>query len=124
MKTMIEAGHYYQVQGPSNASMQGWEIGKELAASMPQAELALFIDDYHERQDFMVQGDSFLEPEDAELAVKEMKETASMVLYESDFASIAAQQISQLHDEGLVKEKQGVFKVGGVRLGCLRRCWN
>ena len=47
MKTIVEACHYYQVNGPSVLSVKGWDIGKDFVASQANAELALFVDDFY-----------------------------------------------------------------------------
>lgn len=121
MKTIIEAGHYYQVHGPSVSSMKGWEIGTGLAASTEGAELLLFVDDYHQTQTFLEPGDAFLETTEAAKAAATLLDGAEHVFYEADLAKAAPQKMSELLDDGLVKEKKGVLSVGGVRLGCLRR---
>lgn len=119
--TIIEAGHYYQVNGPSQLSMKGWEIGKDLAAGQPGAELVLFVDDHHQEQTFLEPGDSFLDPEEASKAASKLLDEADYVFSEAAFAEAAPAKVSGLLEDGLVKLKKGVLSVGGVRLGCLRR---
>lgn len=121
MKTIVEAGHYYEVNGPSILSMKGWEIGKEIVAGSTDAALALFVDDYHQEQTFIEPGDAFLEPEEAAEAMAKLKDEVSHVFSEASLAGIAPQKIKELLESGLVKLKKGVLSVGGVRLGCLRR---
>lgn len=121
MKTIVEAGHYYQVNGPSVLSVKGWEIGKEIVASQANAELALFVDDYHQEQTFLEPGDSFFEPDKAAHVASEFLNEANHVFSEAALAEIAPQKMSELLEDGLVKLKKGILSVGGVRLGCLRR---
>lgn len=121
MKTIVEAGHYYQVNGPSVLSIKGWEIGKDLVASQSEAELALFVDDYHQEQTFLEPGDTFLEPEEVDQVAAALLDEADYVFSEAALAEIAPKKISELLDDGLVKLKKGVLSAGGVRLGCLRR---
>ncbi|MFA7653663.1 MAG: hypothetical protein WCX97_01275 [Candidatus Magasanikbacteria bacterium] len=42
---IIEAGHYYQIHGPTQLSRDGWEIIKKIKET--QDDTMLFIDDYH-----------------------------------------------------------------------------
>lgn len=121
MKTIIEAGHYYQVNGPSVLSMKGWEIGKDLVANQQDAELVLFIDDYNQEQAFLEPGDTFLNSDEAVQAASTLSSEASHVFSEARLAEAAPQKLSELLEDGLVKLKKGVLSVGGVRLGCLRR---
>ena len=117
---IVEAGHYYQVNGPSMLSVKGWEIGKEYAASQENAGLVLLIDDYHDEQTFLEPGDKFLPPADANTVADAMTTEADYVFSEAALAQTAPQKIGQLLDDGLVKLQKGVLSVGGVRLGCLR----
>lgn len=121
MKTIVEAGHYYQVNGPSVLSMKGWEIGKGLVANQPGAELVLFVDDYHQEQTFLEPGDTFLSPDEASQAADMFLEEADYVFSEAALAEAAPQKLGELLEDGLVKLKKGVLSAGGVRLGCLRR---
>lgn len=120
MKTIVEAGHYYQVNGPSVLSIKGWEIGKDYAANQADAEMALFVDDYHQEQAFLEPGDVFLEPIESALATETLLSEADHVFSETAFAEIAPTKMNELLDDGLVKLKKGVLSAGGVRLGCLR----
>lgn len=119
MKTIIEAGHFYSVNGPSQASLKGWQIGKELAADLPNSGLVLFVDDYHNEQDFLEPGDTFLSTEEAELAAEAMKQEAAHVFSEADIAKNAPAKVGELLDDGAVKLKKGVVSVLGVRLGTM-----
>lgn len=121
MKTIVEAGHYYQVNGPSVLSVKGWEIGKDYVASQANAELALFVDDYHQEQAFLEPGDTFFEPGEAAQVADAFLSEADHVFSEAALAEIAPQKMSELLEGGLVKLKKGVLSVGGVRLGSLRR---
>jgi hypothetical protein len=121
MKTIVEAGHYYQVNGPSVLSIKGWEIGKEFVAGQENAELALFVDDYHQEQTFLEPGDTFLEANQAADVATAFLNEADHVFSEAALAEVAPQKMSELLEDGLVKLKKGVLSVGGVRLGCLRR---
>ena len=121
MNTIVEAGHYYQVNGPSVLSMKGWEIGKELAASQPSAGLALLVDDYHEEQNFIEPGDTFLGQAEAVHAAQTLLTEADYVFSETEIAAGTPAKVVELLENGLVKLKKGVLSVGGVRLGYLRR---
>lgn len=121
MKTIVEAGHYYEVNGPSILSMKGWKIGKEIVDGNHKSELALFVDDYHQEQTFLEPGDTFLAPEEAAQAIATLEDEADHVFSEASLAEIAPARIKELLEDGLVKLKKGVLSVGGVRLGCLRR---
>jgi hypothetical protein len=121
MKTIVEAGHYYQVNGPSVLSVKGWDIGKDFVASQANAELALFVDDYHQEQAFLEPGDSFFEPDKAALVANTFLSDADHVFSEAALAEHAPQKMSELLEDGLVKLKNGILSAGGVRLGCLRR---
>lgn len=120
MKTIVEAGHYYEVNGPSVLSVKGWEIGKDLVASNANAQLALFIDDYHQEQTFLEPGDTFLENAEASVVAEIFKSEADHVFSEVAIAEQAPSKMSELLENGLVKLKKGVLSVGGVRLGCFR----
>jgi hypothetical protein len=120
MKTIIEAGHYYQVNGPSELSITGWEVGKEMAAHLPEAELALFIDDFHQTQPPLDPEDTFLDPDAAVVAAAGFESVADHVFSEAAFAVVAPQKAASLQSEGLVKVKKGILSAGGIRLGCLR----
>ncbi len=119
MKTIIEAGHFYSVPGPSYASVKGWEIGKGLTAGTPDSELALFIDDYHDEQLYLEPGDSFLGGEEGAVAATVMIGEADHIFSEADIAKSAVATLSELLEDGLVKLKKGIVTVGGVRLGTL-----
>lgn len=120
MKTIVEAGHYYQVNGPSVLSIKGWEIGKDFVASQENAELALFVDDYHQEQTFLEPGDTFLEKTEAAQIASMLINEADHVFSEAALAEIAPQKMNELLEDGLIKLKKGVLSVGGIRLGCLR----
>lgn len=124
MKTIVEAGHYYSVNGPSVLSMKGWEIGKDLVANESDAELALFIDDYHHEQTFLERGDTVLGENEGQQAAEGLSIEADHIFSESALAESAPQKMSELLENGLVKLKKGVLTAGGVRLGCLRRQGN
>jgi hypothetical protein len=119
MKTVIEAGHFYSVNGPSHASLKGWQIGKELAATLPNSELVLFVDDYHNEQDFLEPGDAFLSADEAMIAAEVMKQEAVHVFSEADIAKNAPTKVGELLDERAVRLKKGVVSVSGVRLGTM-----
>lgn len=119
MKTIIEAGHFYSVNGPSQASLKGWQIGKELAATLYDAGLVLFVDDYHNEQDFLEPGDAFLSTEEAESAAEAMKQEAAHVFSEADIAKSAPTKVGELLDDGAVKLKKSVVSVSGVKLGTM-----
>ncbi len=119
METIIEAGHFYSVNGPSQASLKGWQIGKELATNLPNSGLVLFIDDYHDEQDFLEPGDTYLGNEEAELAAETMKQEATHVFSETEIAKVAPTKVGELLDDGAVKLKKGVVSVSGVRLGTM-----
>jgi hypothetical protein len=119
MKTIVEAGHYYQVNGPSALSVKGWEVGKEFVANQADAELALFVDDYHQEQTFIEPGDTFFDREVAAQTAQTFYDEADHVFSESVFAEMAPQKIGELLEDGLVKLKKGVLSVGGVHLGYL-----
>lgn len=121
MKTIVEAGHYYQVNGPSVLSVKGWEIGKELVAAEANAELVLFVDDYHQEQTFLEPGDTFLDPEAAAHAAQTLHDETDHVFSEVALTEVAPKAMSELLENGLVKLKKGILSAGGVRLGCLRR---
>lgn len=121
MKTIIESGHYYEVNGPSHSSIKGWEIGQNIAANIPSAELALFIDDYHSEQTYIEPGDTFLEPSDAINIAETMKAKADHIFSEAALATEAPTIMDILLEDSLVKLKKGVFSTSGVRLGYLRR---
>lgn len=121
MKTIVEAGHFYQVNGPSLLSIKGWEIGKEFAANHQDAEMALFIDDYHQEQAFLEPGDEFLAADEAAHAASALVSEADHLFSEAAFAKAAPQKINELLDKSLAKLKKGVLSAGGVRLGSLRR---
>ncbi|MEK7599886.1 MAG: hypothetical protein AAB462_02535 [Patescibacteria group bacterium] len=121
MKTIVEAGHYYQVNGPSVLSVKGWDIGKDFVASQADAELVLFVDDYHKEQTFMEPGDTFFEPDEAAQVADALMSEADHVFSEAALAKVASQKMCQLLEDGLVKLKKGVLSACGVRLGCLRR---
>ncbi len=119
MKTIVEAGHYYQINGPSVLSVKGWEIGKELVANEADALLVLFVDDYHQEQDFLEPGDTFLDPEAAAHTTETFHSEADHVFSEAAIAEVAPRRIGELLEDNLVKSKKGIFTVGGVCLGCL-----
>jgi hypothetical protein len=121
MKTIVEAGHYYQVNGPSVLSVKGWEIGKDFVAIQEDAELALFVDDYHQEQAFLEPGDTFFEPDEAAQVTDAFLSEAGHVFSEVALAEVAPQKMIELLENGLVKLKKGILSAGGVRLGCLRR---
>ncbi len=121
MKTIVEAGHYYGVNGPSMLSMKGWEIGKNLVADKTDAELVLFVDDYHQEQTFLEPGDTFLDQVESDQATQLLKDEANHIFSEAALAEVAPQEMSELLKNGLVKLKKGVLSVAGVRLGYLRR---
>ena len=120
MKTIVEGGHYYSVNGPSVLSMKGWEIGKDLIDGQADAALVLFVDDYHQEQTFLEPGDTFLPQPTSEQAVQSLMSEADHVFSEAAIAETAPQKISELLEDGLVKLKKGVLTAGGIRLGCLR----
>lgn len=121
MKTVIEAGHYYAVNGPSVLSMKGWKIGKLLAAGQLDTALALFIDDYHSEQEFLDPNDSFLDPVQGECALQTLASEAKYIFSEAEIAELAPAKIAELLENNLIKLKKGVLSAGGVRLGRLRR---
>lgn len=120
MKTIVEAGHYYQVNGPSVLSVKGWDIGKDFVTSQSNAELVLFVDDYHQEQAFLEPGDTFFEPDEAAQVADAFLSEADHIFSEAALAEVAPQKMSELLEDGLVKLKKGILSVGGVRLGCLR----
>lgn len=115
--TVIEAGHYYKVNGPSEMSLKGWKIGKKLAANFDNSSLVLFVDDYHTEQTFLEPGDRYLPRDRADKAAQFMQDEADYCFSEANFAETAPRKIEELLDDGLVKSKKGVVTVGGVRLG-------
>jgi hypothetical protein len=121
MKTIIEAGHFYSVNGPSAASLKGWQLGKELATSLPHADLALFIDDYHDQQAFLVPGDSFLGSEEASVAAQTMLLEADHVFSEAEIAAMAGAKALELLNTSEVKLKRNKVSTltGGIVLGSL-----
>jgi hypothetical protein len=112
MKKMIEAGHFYECNGPSNVSMQGWQIGQARAEGDSEAAMALFIDDYHGEQAFVHEGEAFLGKREAEAVSAQ----ADHVFYERDIATEAAGKLEELLDGSAVKVRKGVVSVAGVRL--------
>jgi len=112
MKKLIEAGHYYSCDGPSNVSMKGWEIGKELALNNG-ALLALFVDDYHSEQGFLEEDEIFLGGN----AVQAIQSEATHIFHESDIAKKAPAEIIGLLEDSKVKLKKGIVSADGVRLG-------
>jgi hypothetical protein len=118
-KTIIEAGHFYSVNGPSAASLKGWQLGKQLAAGLSDAGLALFVDDYHKEQTFLEPGDSYLGDEEAEAAVQTMTQEADHVFSEAAIARGASEKIHGLLEDGAVKVKRGTVSVAGIRLGTM-----
>ncbi len=121
MKKIIEAGHYYQVMGPSMSSLQGWELGKELAKEHEGSELVLFVDDYHDEQTFSEAGDSYFSDAQIDAIATRLMSEADHVFSESALAKLAPEAVTELLENGLVKLKKGVFSAAGVRLGQLRR---
>lgn len=121
MKTIIEAGHFYSVNGPSIASVKGWHIGKELAANTPGAELALFVDDYHTEQAFLELGDTFLEPEESSDVLEAMKGEADHVFSEAALAARAQTKMLELLSGNAIKQKRTKISTltGGIVLGSL-----
>ena len=118
-KTIIEAGHYYSVNGPTMMSIKGWKIGKEIAADFPGGVMALFVDDYHTQQDFLESGDVFLSSIEGQIACALLHEEADMVFSEATLANDALMKMRTLEDSGLIKFKKGVFSSAGIRLGTM-----
>jgi len=112
MRTVVEAGHFYSCTGPTNVSLQGWEIGKQLAAESEQPVMALFIDDHHPEMAFLQPG----EVPASDGAEATLKTGADTVFYESVFAAQSLGAALALLDAGQIKSKKGVLGVGGVRL--------
>lgn len=121
MKTIVEAGHYCEVNGPSMLSVMGWEIGKDIVAGQEGAELVLFVDDYHQGQAFAEVGDMFFDKVKAKKTANILLEEADYVFSEAALAQVAAQKMIHLLEDGLIKLKKKVLSVAGVRLGFLRR---
>lgn len=117
MKTVIEAGHYYETMGPSELSVKGWEIGKEMADNEPGSKLVLFVDDYHPTQDFVEPGDSFLSPDQAALRIATMMAEADHVFREAKLATNAQRAITALLDDKLVKLRSSEINAKGIKLG-------
>lgn len=115
--TIVEAGHYYKVNGPTTLSLQGWAIGQELAGELPHARLALFVDDYHPVQDYLHPNDSLLSETSANQAAVQLQTEADHVFFEAKLADAAAQEALELLDNRLIKLRKGVLTAAGVRLG-------
>ena len=96
MKTIVEAGHYYQVNGPSVLSVKGWDVGKEFVASQANAELVLFVDDFHQEQTFLEPGDTFFEPDKAAQIAQTMFSEADHVFWEDSIAKAAPLKMQEL----------------------------
>lgn len=120
MKTIIEAGHYYKVNGPSTLSVTGWKIGKDLATDCANAELALLVDDYHQEQSFASPGEEFLDPDKAAEIINTLHEEADYVFSEAALAKAAPLRMNELVEDGLVKLRKGVLSAAGVRLGSVQ----
>src|SRR5258708_24225704 len=106
MKTIIEAGHYYSAAGPSVASLQGWQIGKEIVSGHTAAELALFVDDYHLDQAYLEPGDSFLDGSEGAIAIKTILNEADHVFSEAAIAKGAAAKLVELLENGRSEERR------------------
>lgn len=121
MKTIIEAGHFYSVNGPSNASIKGWQIGKKIAADTLGAELALFVDDYHVEQTFLEPGDVFPGQEEAKVWQEAMESEADHVFSESSLVASALPKMLELLDATAIKQKRNKISTltGGIVLGSL-----
>lgn len=119
MKTIIEAGHFYSVNGPSVISVKGWEIGKDLADKTPNSELAIFIDDFHHEQTFLESGDSFFDETEAQEIAQSMQLEAAHIFSESAIAEVATGKIIELLDQDDVALKKRVVstKAGNITLG-------
>lgn len=117
-QAVVEAGHYYKVMGPSALSLMGWNIGKEVASEQ-NADLALFVDDYHAKQDFLSEGDEFLPPDESTAAIQMLESEADHVFSEADLAKLAPAKIQELVEAGLIKynQKKGSFWVKNVLVG-------
>lgn len=119
MKTVIEAGHYYGVCGPSTLGFLGWEVGKKHKAATG-GQLVLFVDDYHQQNEFDGDGEYFGSAMQAML-VDGMHQEADAVFSEALLAASASEEAAKLLDDKLAKTRKGVVSAAGVRLGCLRR---
>lgn len=120
MTTVIEAGHYYEVHGPSSLSLLGWEIGKKLIAELNADSLVLFIDDYHQMQYFEEPGDTFLGSSVAHEEAAIMQSEADIVYMESVFAAQALANVTELLEAGgLVKKRGDSITANGARLGTI-----
>lgn len=119
MKTIIEAGHFYSVNGPTKFSVEGWQHGKEIAETMPPAQLALFVDDYHTTDTFHEPEYTLLDAEATETARQSMIVEADHVFYEAAIAKGAIAKAQDLLEDGSVKLKKGAVSVAGIRLGTM-----
>lgn len=117
MEHLIEAGHFYEVNGPTKASVVGWKIGQILTNTINDARLALFIDDYHTEQNFLEKGDYTLNA--SKNIGKTMKNEADVIFYENDFYKKSKQRIIQLLDNSQVKLKRGQVSKSGIRLATI-----
>ncbi len=114
---LIEAGHFYECNGPSNMSLKGWQIGKDRAEDYyPDAEMALYIDDYHAEQPYLEKGEVF---SDEEGGAEEMIAQADHVFYEREVAAAAPLKFDELlvFGNSNIKVKKGVATIAGIRLG-------
>lgn len=117
MKTIIEAGHFYEVNGPTAASLIGWQLGKTLKGANKNTELALFIDDYHAAQAFVDPHDALLD--NASSTAEAMAAEADHVFMEANIAKGAIAAVSQLLENSAVKMKRNKISTlsGGIVLG-------
>lgn len=114
MSVVVEAGHYYAINGPSEASVQSWKIGQELVGDRPDGTLVLFVDDYHGKQPRLGEGDAFLQLEMAAGHAASMRTRADCVFSEAKLAQGAPYVLSDLLGAGLVEERDGRLLAGVV----------
>jgi hypothetical protein len=117
MTRVIEAGHYYAVQGPSNVSLMGWEKGQELASVSGDSKQVLFVDDYHTAQPFLCDDEEFFTCSQSAAVVGRMHAEADKVYLESTFAAQATTAAETLLETRMAKLKKSVLSVAGIRLG-------
>lgn len=113
---LVEAGHFYSCNGPSNISLQTWELGKELARSL-NGLLALYIDDFHQTQPLLAPDEYFLPPGQAKTTEITMIAEADYVFLESDMAKLSPKSADKLVAGGVAKIKKDVLAYQGHRIG-------
>lgn len=113
---LVEAGHFYSCNGPSNISLKLWSMGKGLAHRIG-AKTALFIDNYHAEQNYIAPGEKFFDEDISQIIGGMMICSADYIFRESDIAKLAPAVAEKFKEEKIAKMKGDTLSASGIRLG-------